>query len=155
MRCGCCRWAPHRGKGPSQLIHARRRTPSPIEVGRPRYLGPVDLSPARGRGRPLRSGVGLRSADCLVDCRRNGESTCPCRWLRSRGHSSYTRRFFVKVSRQRLRPASSSSFPDLSDLNEAKTLSLVKPGRRRRPYLMRQFADVADPIVWFENSRGN
>ena len=69
--------------------------PSPIEVGRPRYLGPFDLSPARV-GSVIAARVGLRSADCLVDCRRNGESACPCEWSRSPGHSGYTRRFFVE-----------------------------------------------------------
>src|SRR3984957_8418580 len=42
-----------------------------------------------GSGRSLRHGVGVRSANCLVDCRRNGGSECPCNWPRFRGHSSY------------------------------------------------------------------
>jgi hypothetical protein len=53
-----------------------------------------------GRGRSLRHGVGLRSANCLVDCRRNGESARLCK------------------------------FADLTDLNEAKTLSAREAGGR-------------------------
>ena len=42
-----------------------------------------------GSGRSLRHRVGVRSANCLIDCRRNSGSKCPCNWPRFRGHSSY------------------------------------------------------------------
>ena len=137
--------------------------PSPIEVGRPRYLGPVDLSPARV-GPVIAARVGLRSRDCLVDCSRNGESACPCKWSRSRSHSSYTRRFFVEGLTAAFDAGELYIFADLAYLNEVKALSARKAGQvtKASPYEMVprsrralshswQFADVADPIVQFEN----
>jgi hypothetical protein len=83
-----------------------------------------------GRGRSLRHGVGLRSANCLVDCRRNGESARLCKWPRSRGHSSYTRRFFVEGLTAAFEAGELQFFADLTDLNEAKTLSAREAGGR-------------------------
>ncbi len=129
--------------------------PSPNEVGRPRYLDAVDLSPARARP-VIAARVGLRSADCLVDCSRKGESACPCRWPQSRGHSSYTRRFFVEGLTAAFEPASCSFLPISRISTRQRHCRLVKPGRPRRPHLMKSpeivtlatsslaIADVAD-----------
>ena len=101
------------------------------------YLGPIGLSLGLGAGWSSRHRVGLRSANCLVDCRRNGETACPCKWPQPRDHSSYARVSSWRVSRQRLTPANCSSFPDRTDFNEVKALSARKACGRRRPYRMK------------------
>jgi len=72
-----------------------------------------------------------------------------------------------KVSRQRLRPASSSSLPISRISTRRRHCRLVKPGRPRRPHLMKSpeivtlassflaIADVADQQRSSKNSRGN
>ena len=82
-----------------------------------------------GRGRSLRRGVGLRSADCLVDCRCNGKSACPYKRRQSRGHSGYTQHFFVE--------GLTAAF-EAGDLNEVKASSARKAGQvtKASPYEM-------------------
>src|SRR5258705_11107399 len=72
------------------------------------YLGVVDLSPARVG--PVIATQGVRSANCLVDCRRNGGSECPCNWhdFEVIPVMAFLRGRF---SRQSSRPARCSSFP--------------------------------------------
>jgi hypothetical protein len=44
----------------------------------------------------VRARVGLRSANCLVDCRANAHRLVFVKWPQSRDHSNYTWRFFVE-----------------------------------------------------------
>ena len=73
-----------------------------------------------------------------------------------------------KVSRQRLRQASCGSLPISRLSTRQRHCRLVKPGRRRRPHLVKwscnvdaffriigNFADVADPMASFENRRSS
>ena len=94
-----------------------------------------------GSGRSLWHRVGLRSANCLVDCRRNGGSECPCNWPQTRGHSSYTRRFFVEGLTAAFEAGELRFIADLTSTRQ-RHCRLVKPRRRRRPHLMKSPAIV-------------
>ena len=115
--------------------------PSPIEVGRPRYLGPVDLSPARAGAGHCGTGSAFVPQIALLIAAATGNRRVLASGRNlevipvTLGVSSW------KVSRQRLRPASCSSLPISRISTRQRPCRLVKPGRPRRPHLMKWSRD--------------
>ena len=114
---------------------------SPIEVGWPWYLGPVDLSPARagaghcGAGSAFVPQIALLIAAATANRRVLASGGILEVVPVTRSISSW------KVSRRRLRPASCSSLPISRISTRQRHCRLVKPGRPRRPHLMKWSRD--------------
>ena len=90
-----------------------------------------------GPGRSLRHESAFVAQIALLIAAATANRACPCKWSRSPGHSSYTRRFFVDGLTAAFDTGELYFFANLTDLEEARTLSARKACGRRRPHLMK------------------